>query len=264
MPTPATSRYLATASTTVEPEEDPGDETEAFVAAALSHGDSFTPVPPPAAAVAPGTEPGAPGPVARKGGFRRPSRRQLVLAGVGLVLVLLLITAAVLASRPGATASVAARVLTITKADDFDPKADGGGGAENPQLAKLAIDGDPKTFWRTERYRRLPTLGGLKPGVGLVVDLGAVRNVSTVEVLLSGEGTNVEVRVPKANPDAAPMKSADQWKRAAGRDGASGTVPLAMPQPQETRYLLVYLTSLPPVGDDYFRGGIAEITVSGT
>ena len=38
---------------------------------------------------------------------------------------------------------------------------------------------------------------------------------------------------------------------------------LALPAAQDTRYVLVYLTSLAPAGNGYFRSGIAEITVRG-
>ena len=152
----------------------------------------------------------------------------------------------------------------MAKATDFDPKADGGGGAENAKQAKLAIDGDPATLWRTERYRKLPTMGGIKPGVGLVLDLGAVRHVTSVDLQLSGTGTSVEVRIPKATAAAAPMKSIDQWTKLTGAEDAAEQLQLTLAQAQDTRYVLVYLTSLAPMGDGYFRSGIAEITVHGS
>ncbi len=264
MPTPAASRYTASMPLDEE-DEDPGDETEPFVDAALSHGDSFTPVPPPAVA------PAVAGPAAdpktrprlqlRLPHLRRPSRPVLVV-GIALLVVAVLI-AAVWMIRPVSSSPVPAVALKVTKATDFDPKADGGGGAENAKQAKLAIDGDPATLWRTERYKKLPTMGGIKPGVGLVLDLGAVRTVTRVDLLLSGGGTSVEVRMPKAKAGSAPMKSIDQWTKLASADDAATQVQLPLAQPQDTRYVLVYLTSLAPMGDGYFRSGIAEITVHG-
>ncbi len=250
VPTPAATRSVSTASAD---QEELDDETELFVDAALSHGDSFTPVPPPVSDARPATEPPA---------AKRP-KWPLVTGGLALVLAVG-ITAAVLVNRPGATPPRAAGTLAVAKVTDFDPKADGGSGGENPKQAKLAADGDPKTAWRTERYRRLPTLGGLKPGVGLVVDLGAVRQVTRVEVLLSGKGTTVEVRVPKTKADAAPMKSEADWTTVAGVADATDRAGLDLTEARQTRYLLVYLTSLAPSGGGYFRTGIAEITVAGT
>ncbi|HEY3338783.1 MAG TPA: murein biosynthesis integral membrane protein MurJ [Propionicimonas sp.] len=264
MPTPATSRYSASAS--VAGDEDPGDDTEPFVDAALSHGDSFTPVPPPATTPGAAASPQAAEAVRPRLRLRIPpallARRSLLIAGIA-VLVVAILVAAFWGQRPAAPTAVATGSVKVTRATDFDPKADGGGGAENPKQAKLAIDGDPATVWRTERYRKLPTLGGIKPGVGLVLDLGAVRHVTGVEVQLNGSSTNVELRTPKAPADAAPMKSIDQWTKLAGTDDATATLTLDLPQAQDTRYVLVYLTSLAPLGDGYFRSGIAEITVRG-
>ena len=60
----------------------------------------------------------------------------------------------------------------------FDPGGDGGEG--NDEVG-LAVDGDPATAWTTETYKTR-ALGGLKPGVGLIVDLGAARDVEEIVV----------------------------------------------------------------------------------
>jgi putative peptidoglycan lipid II flippase len=44
--------------------------------------------------------------------------------------------------------------------------------------------------------------------------------------------------------------------------GASNTVVLRVPRPVTTRYLLVWLTSIPPEGSSY-QGGVAEVRVLG-
>jgi hypothetical protein len=189
--------------------------------------------------------------------------RRPVLIGGAALLVVAIVVAIFLSTRPATPAPAATGALKIARVTDFDPKADGGGGAENPKQAKLAIDGDPATQWRTERYRKLPTMGGIKPGVGLLLDLGTVRQVTEVEVQLNGSTTDVELRTPKATADAAPTKSIDQWTKVSGAKDAAATLTLTLPQATDTRYVLVYLTSLAPMGDGYFRSGIAEITVRG-
>jgi hypothetical protein len=90
-----------------------------------------------------------------------------------------------------------------------------------------------------------------------------VRHVTSVDLQLSGVGTSVEVRIPKATAAAAPMKSIDQWTKLASIDDAAEQVQLPLTKVEDTRYVLVYLTSLAPMGDGYFRSGIAEITVHG-
>ena len=161
-----------------------------------------------------------------------------------------------------AAAGQAGAAITITGARDFDPQGDDQ--TENPQLVKLAYDGDPTTGWRTVRYLSSPKLGGIKRGVGLVFDLGSAQPVRSVVVTLPGTGTNVELRVPKENPDtisSPPMDSDSRWRRVARASEAGTTATLTAAEPTATRYVLVYLTSLPKEGTDY-RGGINEVAIS--
>ena len=53
---------------------------------------------------------------------------------------------------------------------DFDPQGDPP--EEYPDLAPLAVDGDPRRSWRTQTYFDQFGPGGLKTGVGLYIDLG--------------------------------------------------------------------------------------------
>jgi putative peptidoglycan lipid II flippase len=159
------------------------------------------------------------------------------------------------AGQPGAK-------IAIAGARDFDPQGDDQ--TENPELVKLAYDGDPGTGWRTVRYFSNPKLGGIKRGVGLVFDLGSAQPVRSVEVTLSGNGTNVDLRVPKkdaATISTPPMNSDSLWRRVAKVSGAGTTATLTTAEPAVTRYVLVYLTSLPKEGGNY-RGGINEVAVS--
>lgn len=109
------------------------------------------------------------------------------------------------------------------------------------------------------RYLRHPTLGNLKPGVGLVLDLGAPRTVTEVAVTLAGE-TSVEVRVPKG--ETASMRTEADWEivgaNAAAPDGESV---ITLEEPTQAQWLLVYFTELPPV-EGGFRAEVAEVTVS--
>ncbi len=85
------------------------------------------------------------------------------------------------------TPTVTGSPVRVVKAGDFDPEGDG---AENHREVGLAIDGDPATGWRTLTYRGSAALGGLKSGVGLVLDLGANHTVSSVQVTLVGAPTD--------------------------------------------------------------------------
>ncbi|GAA3622425.1 murein biosynthesis integral membrane protein MurJ [Microlunatus ginsengisoli] len=169
-------------------------------------------------------------------------------------------------SQPSSAASTAATPsvpvkLPISSARDFDPQGDPP--EENPQETRLAVDGDLTTRWRTNRYLGNPKLGNLKRGVGLVVDLGQARSIDAVKVTLSGTGTNFDVRIPKNDParvSSPPMTSDAQWQVVGKATKATGTTTVDLAAPVESRYLLVYLTSLPREGGGY-RGGVYEIEV---
>ena len=58
--------------------------------------------------------------------------------------------------------------LTAAQVTSFDPPP--GGGDEQPGAVPNAFDDDLTSAWSTERYETA-ALGGLKTGVGLLVDL---------------------------------------------------------------------------------------------
>lgn len=258
VPTPARPRFeVSEELPDLEPLPDPSGAAE-------DTPPPFTPVPPP-----------PPGPVASPSTAAQPasagvprSRRRLWILGGAIALVALIILAVALSGGEPDPQQVeptiqAPRVLRIVKATDFDPRADGGSAQENPKQAAQAVDGNPETSWRTERYRRLPTLGGLKPGVGLVLDLGEVVSVRQVRLQLVGGPTALEVRVPDgAAAGEELMESEQRWRKVQRVESGRGTFDLGF-SPVETRYVLVYLTALPPVEDGYFRGEIAEVEVLG-
>jgi len=151
--------------------------------------------------------------------------------------------------------------LTIAAARDFDPQ--GEDKTENPDEVKFAYDGDPSTRWRTVEYYGNPKLGNIKRGVGLVLDLDTPHPVRSLRRTLTGTGTTVQFRVPKSDPSQTskpPMSSDRLWRTVAAESQAGGSTTLTPTQDVTTRYVLVYLTSLPKEGTGY-RGGIYEVEV---
>ncbi|WP_342372427.1 murein biosynthesis integral membrane protein MurJ [Propioniciclava soli] len=149
----------------------------------------------------------------------------------------------------------------VASARDFDPAGDGGDDTENPDQASLAVDGDPTTAWTTERYGRTATFNDRKPGAGVIVDLGEVREVGRVSVLLGSGPTSGEIRVPN-DPTAVvpPLGSERDWRTVARFDGAGGEVQLPLDAAEATRFVLVYLTELPRVEPNH-QGSIFEVSV---
>jgi hypothetical protein len=162
-------------------------------------------------------------------------------------------------ARP-ATTPPSKAVLKIADAGDYDPLGDGG---EHPNLVHDAYDKDTSTAWTTMQYRGSPDLGHLKSGVGMWIDLGAAMPIGSVTLDLVGVGTNLEVRVPDAADASSPPGAITGWRTVAKTSDAGSTVDLTLDQPTEARFVLVWLTKLPPDGTGSYRGGIQEIAARG-
>ncbi|HEX7526522.1 MAG TPA: hypothetical protein VF327_09455, partial [Gaiellaceae bacterium] len=57
-----------------------------------------------------------------------------------------------------------------------------------------ATDGKPATFWTTDIYRSA-SFGGLKPGVGLVLDAGTAVALKTLTVVSDTPGFTATIQV---------------------------------------------------------------------
>ncbi len=156
------------------------------------------------------------------------------------------------ATTPPPTASTGP--LPVTSATVFDPFGDGA--PENNGDSPRAFDNDPGTSWSTLSYRGSPQLGNLKPGVGLVFDLGQPVNVSQVKILTDQPGATVEIRASAtAATDLASFAVLGQ-----NQLQAETTFPIASAQP--ARYWLVWITELVPDGGN-FSASLAEVSFTG-
>jgi hypothetical protein len=150
--------------------------------------------------------------------------------------------------------------VNIADAKDFDPPPDGNG-EEHPAEVPNTYDGNPSTTWTTMSYKKRADLGGQKKGVGIIYDLGTLTDVSQVTVSLIGDGTNLELRVPKVDPSQS-ASTVDGWKAVATLDNAPSSAVLKTTAPVKTRYVLVWLTSLPKESSgNGYRGEISEVSV---
>ncbi len=143
--------------------------------------------------------------------------------------------------------------LAVTSGTVFDPFGDGE--SENGDEVPLAFDGDPATAWTTLTYRGTPDFGNLKPGVGVLLDLGSAQAVGAVTVTTTTPGITVEVRTgDSADGDLESFPVA-----ASGT--VDGTADLALEEPVTAQYVLVWVTSLVPA-EDGFAGAVAEVAVT--
>ena len=155
------------------------------------------------------------------------------------------------AARRSPPARTAVHALNIAAVRDFDP--DGDPPEENPDTAKNAIDGDPDTSWTTVTYRGNPALGGLKPGVGLMLDLGRDQKASSLTVRFKGAPTSFDVYAAPAGVTDVP-DSVDQLDKVGGQQSAPERSTVTLDPAPTTRYLLVWLTRLPAADGGLPRG----------
>lgn len=146
--------------------------------------------------------------------------------------------------------------LKIAGLKDFDPYGDG---SENPNDLKKAFDGDPSTYWQTSYYLGAD-LGNLKPGVGVIVDLGSAKHVSAVKIDFVGAETTAQLLAAPKGASATPTGFGDFTKVA---EGSGATVTFKPSADLTSRYLLVWLTRLAPAEQGHFRGKISGISVTG-
>ena len=148
-------------------------------------------------------------------------------------------------------------VLTPAAVDDFDP--DGGTAPEeNSDMVPLATDGKAGTAWETYTYFDGPVLAPYRSGVGLLLDLGKETEVGEVEVSLVGGPYDLALLA--APEGAAKPTGTEGLTTVEERSGVSGDIALRGNDPVRSRYVVVWLTSLPRSTDGY-QGAIAEVVV---
>ncbi|EST37471.1 hypothetical protein N566_12895 [Streptomycetaceae bacterium MP113-05] len=146
--------------------------------------------------------------------------------------------------------------VEIVDAVDFDPQGDG---SENPEVVARAYDGDPESFWYTRNYYDHPEFGRLKPGAGLILDLGKRRQVSSVKAHFEGR-TSAELLVAPESTVGMPT-SYGSFQHVTENTGPDLTY--GAEEPLTTQYVLIWLTELPQATDGNYRGRITEIQVTG-
>ncbi|NYJ03577.1 hypothetical protein HNR19_004275 [Nocardioides thalensis] len=150
-------------------------------------------------------------------------------------------------------AAAPVRQLTGLTASDLDPFGDD----EHPDEVSNAIDGDPASTWPTDTYEQQFGPGGLKPGVGLVLDLGDAATVHSADLTFLGAPTTVRMYVTDTAPTGAPTGDPVAEVEATGP-----TASLEPEEPVDGRYVLLWITSLPEVSGGY-RAELAEVVVRG-
>ncbi|HEX2356461.1 MAG TPA: serine/threonine protein kinase, partial [Micromonosporaceae bacterium] len=170
-------------------------------------------------------------------------------------------------SGPNATGPAAQPVaLTPATVRVVDP------GGDRTELGGVqrAFDGDLNTGWdEMDRYNR-PAFGNIagKDGMGILIDLGEPHAVTSVKVDLSASGATARLRhgtVDPGNSQAGDKQINQTYPTIAEFVDYNGTTMAFGGFDPDTkyRYLLVWITKLPPDGDGRYTVGVQEISVLG-
>ena len=196
--------------------------------------------------------PPAPAPSPTRARRRRSRRRPLAWTLLALVVVVGAAFAAVVllggVSRHGGGTSGGGSpgsAVQLHGVGDYDPQGNGG---EHSETAPLATDGNAATVWTTEIYGS-QDFGGLKDGVGLVLDAGSSIELAKMTVNTPTPGFTAEIQVGDSQSGPFVTDSSSQTvaaKTVFTLDEKSG------------QYYVVWITQLPPGN----RAEISEVTAA--
>jgi hypothetical protein len=133
-----------------------------------------------------------------------------------------------------------------------------------------AIDDSATTQWETQNYRQA-NFGSYKRGMGILLDLGKVHDISTVSVVLSDGGATVGLRMGTSDPanggtstTAKDNSVVSDYKQVpgAGQQVVQVTKSWTL-SGVKTRYLMVWITKLPQGQDGGYQLGVKDIKVRG-
>lgn len=141
--------------------------------------------------------------------------------------------------------------LAILKVEAYDPEGDG---EENNNLTPKIYDGDVTTGWYSENYRT-EQFGGLKEGLGVIVDLGPNKKPQTVELVIP-VATSVEVYVGPENRREGATKVGEKAE-------AQDTVKFEVPADVSGQYIIVWFTGLTTDDEGKRRAWLNEVVVTG-
>ncbi|MCB0922945.1 MAG: murein biosynthesis integral membrane protein MurJ [Mycobacterium sp.] len=206
----------------------------------------------------------------------RARRRRNVLIGVGAGVAVLVVALLVLASvlgrifgdTDGGLKGDRLGLNTTTSAGNTAPGSEvkpsavtvfsPDGGADAPELAGLAIDGDPSTAWPTDTYTDSMPFPNFKSGVGLMLQLPQPTEVGSVTVSVSSTGTQIQIR---SATSADPASLSDTTLLTGPTALKPGSNTISVPAAEPTSYLLVWISTMGQT-DGENRTDVSEITVN--
>ncbi len=156
----------------------------------------------------------------------------------------------------GSSQAAPSKLVKPVKAMVFSP----GGGADAPDKANLAIDGNPSTAWPTDTYHDPVPFPNFKSGVGLLLELPSPTVLSAVNVNLSSTGTEIQIR---SSQSANPTLLSDTTELTPPTPVQPGNNRIPVNNSSPTSNVLVWISKLGTTNGES-RTDIYEITLEGS
>ena len=175
-------------------------------------------------------------------------------------------------SHPATSASAApaGTVLKPKGVVTFNPYGNPPGNTENQVSVQGAIDNSLSTAWSTSYYFNRPNFGGLKPGSGLLINMGKAVRLSQVEVLFSSGAPTTAAVYLGSNPSDTKASALSNFTLVSPSVSVSGDHKFQISSQATGQYVLIWITSLPqlttppsgaPAGNTYYEGQIFNVVV---
>jgi serine/threonine-protein kinase len=181
----------------------------------------------------------------RLGGGRRTSGIGIAMGVVGIALIAAALIFGSKELNKGSAGSSGGGTeirLSADAASEFDPEGDN----RETGTQQLAIDSNPTgTAWSSEHYDS-QDFGGLKDGVGLVIDTGQTVTARSMQIRSPTPGWDAQIYEVNGSPPGA-LSGWGQPVAAVGDGGSSETVSLPG---KPGRAFLIWITKLPHAKDD--------------
>ena len=138
---------------------------------------------------------------------------------------------------------------------------------DRTELAEVefVVDDSLDTAWQTDRYNSAQ-FGNLKPGMGILINLGEPRHVANVQVELARDGATAELRVGSEDPGQSQSGDNEVYQNyqplGEAQSGGATMVFDGFEPDQTYQYLMVWFTELAPE-DGGFRVEVRQIAVEG-
>ncbi|HEY8474415.1 MAG TPA: protein kinase family protein [Natronosporangium sp.] len=127
------------------------------------------------------------------------------------------------------------------------------------------VDGDLSTGWRTDRYNSA-AFGNLKSGMGILINLGQPRVLSTIELQLATAGATVDIRAGDSDPGSSGEGDEQVYQTfepiTESQSGGPNVVFSSFDPEQAYQYVMVWFSELPP-DDGGYRVEVQQLTIEG-